>query len=186
MAGSAVHALRTGVMSATECCSKCFGDDGCSFYTYTNATSTTSAASEINGARRYVPVLSGTTGQGGVKGHASLSIQSADDVVLSGGAVLTSDPLLAIRSGSPKQHTTVAFALPLSPGAVISSLSFSYRYNSGYGKDDTGVGTNLTVLIAGKPVYHSPHMRDYSYDHNRTNYSVPVPVHIKGLSIPGE
>jgi hypothetical protein len=101
--GSAVHALRTGVMSATECCNKCFGDDGCSFYTYTNATSTTSttsaasAASETNGAMR--SVLSGTTEQGGMEGHAStteqgsmeghasLSIQSADDVVLSGGAV---------------------------------------------------------------------------------------------------
>jgi hypothetical protein len=83
-----VHALRTGVMSATECCNKCFGDDGCSFYTYTNATSaasTTSAASETNGARR--SVLSGTTDQAGMEGHASLSIQSADDVVLSGGAV---------------------------------------------------------------------------------------------------
>jgi hypothetical protein len=62
----------------------------------------------------------------------------------------------------------------LNPGATVVSISFAYRYDTGFGS--TGVGSNFTLLVADQPVYESPHFIDYSYSQNKSNYSQPVAV----------
>ena len=55
--------------------------------------------------------------------------------------------------------------VPLNPGTTIERVTFSYRYDTGYGP--TGTGTNFSLRVAGRPVYASPHLTDYEYSHNR-------------------
>ena len=63
----------------------------------------------------------------------TLVASSAKDLVLSGGAQVTANPLNNVRSGNPQQHTAATFAIPLTVGASISSVSFAYRYMTGFG-----------------------------------------------------
>ena len=99
------------------------------------------------------------------------------DLILVGGAALSQAgvaPRFALRSGNPPAHTSAALRVLLNPGATITRATFSYRYNTGFGP--TGVGTNFTLAVAGQPAYASPHLTDYAYGHNKSNYSLPVPV----------
>ena len=114
---------------------------------------------------------------------STYTLTAASDFVLSGGAGVQAAPLNSLRSGNPNGHSTAALAVPLTPGATISRVSFQYRYNSGFSETGANVGTNFTVRVAGQPVYASPHMRDYNYDQNRSNYSQPVPVDAAAISI---
>jgi hypothetical protein len=49
----------------------------------------------------------------------------------------------------------------LQPGAVVTSLSFSYRYCVGFAS--TGVGSNFTLKLGSSAAYVSPHFTDYPY-----------------------
>ena len=112
------------------------------------------------------------------------------DLLLAGGASVASAPLASLRSGSPGQHSTAAISVPLAPGTTLTGLSLAYRYDTGFGHAGDGrAGSNFTVsvgqhLVTSTPLYHSPHLVDFSYDANRSNYSAPVAVDVAGLSIP--
>ena len=114
---------------------------------------------------------------------SSLVATSAQDLVLSGGAQVTADPLNSLRSGNPGQHSVASFILKLSVGAVLQHVSFDYRYNIGFGGSNC-TGSNFSVRAAGATVYRSPHLKDYSYDKNRTNYSSPISVDVTVPSVP--
>eukprot|EP00937_MAST-01D_sp_MAST-1D-sp2_P000500 g500.t1 len=114
---------------------------------------------------------------------STFTLTAPGDFILGGGAGVQAAPLNSLRSGNPGQHSTAAIAVPLTPGATISRVKFEYRYNSGFSEAGANIGTNFTVRVAGQPVYVSPHMRDYNYDQNRSNYSQPVPVDAASLSI---
>lgn len=103
------------------------------------------------------------------------------DFQYAGGAAETADPLHSIRSGDPSHSTSASPLRALLPGATVISIAFSYRYSTGFGP--TGEGTNFTVRVAGQAVYASPKLVDYRYSENRSNYSLPVPVSLSGLSI---
>ena len=114
---------------------------------------------------------------------ASFVVAAAGDLVMSGGAQVIANPLSSIRSGNPGQRSVAAIKVPLSKGIVLTSLSFEYRYITGFGAAGTGSGSNFTIQAAGLDLYTSPHLTDYAYSDNRSNYSKPVPVRAAGLSI---
>ena len=119
----------------------------------------------------------------------------AHDFILAGGASLVlghgAPTGMALRSGSPGQHSAAAFPkLVLSPAATVTEVSFVYRYVTGYGAAGVGHGSNVSLYVSdetlrahGTVVYSSPHYTEYAYSHNSSNYSKPVFVHAKGLSI---
>merc|ERR1711957_1118025 len=90
----------------------------------------------------------------------------------------------SIRSGNPGQSTSVTLWADIADSAKrLATLSFSYRYVSGYGKADERMGTNFTVVLRDLDenledvlVYKSPELKDYSYDACRTCYSPQMPV----------
>ena len=106
-------------------------------------------------------------------------VRGSGDLLLSGGAGVQAAPLLSLRSGNPGGIATAAVAVPLAPGATIERVSLAYRYDTGYGP--TGVGANFTLRVAGQPVYASPALTDFSYSHDRSNYSQPVVVDAAAL-----
>jgi len=93
-----------------------------------------------------------------------------------------------IRSGNPGQSTSVTLRADIVDSATrLATLSFSYRYVSGYGKADERMGTNFTVVLRDLDenledvlVYNSPELKDYPYDGNaggcHTCYSPEMPV----------
>ena len=110
-------------------------------------------------------------------------IKEPGDLILTGGASVQAAPLNSLRSGNPSSRTSAALrGAMLNPGAMISRVSFTYRYDTGFGP--SGVGANFTLRAAGKAVYTSPHLTDYDYGHNRSNYSLPVLVNATSLSVP--
>ena len=113
----------------------------------------------------------------------SFVVSAARDFHLAGGAQVSANPLNSIRSGNPGQFSTVALSVSLSAGVTLESVSFSYRYITGFGAAGQGNGSNFTVRAAGVPVYASPHYNDYSYSANRSNYSNPVSVEASSLAI---
>lgn len=106
---------------------------------------------------------------------------SSDFSLLSGGAGVTANPLLSLRSGNPGTVSSATFATSLSPNALITGIDFSYQYLTGYGPK--GVGSNFTIEVAGVMLYESPSFTNYSYDANRSDYSPPVLMQISGLNI---
>ena len=84
------------------------------------------------------------------------AVQTAADVRLAGGATVLANPLLSLRSGSPGGHSSAVLSTPLTPGAEVSGLSFTYRYITGYGdkKGKKQLGANFTVLVGGQA--HAP------------------------------
>ena len=109
--------------------------------------------------------------------------QGPFDFVLSGGASVANAPLNALRSGNPGQHTIASFIAPLNPGVELQSVEFEYSYDMGFGAAGSGLGSNFTVSMAGSVLYESPHLNEYAYDANRTNFSTPIPVRAEGLSV---
>ena len=112
---------------------------------------------------------------------STYTLTAASDFVLSGGAGVQAAPLNSLRSGNPNGHSTAGFAITLSPGITVDRLTYAYRYDTGYGPG--GVGSNFTLRVAGQAVYASPHLTDYSYGQNRSNYSSPVVVDVAALGI---
>ena len=104
---------------------------------------------------------------------------SAHDLLLSGGASVTRNPLNCLRSGSPNQHSSAAFVLPLSPGVFLTTISFNYRYTVGWGAPAPGKGTNFSLRAGASShaLYSSPAYNDYPYSKAHPNYSSPVMVH---------
>ena len=105
----------------------------------------------------------------------SFVVAGARDIQTSGGASVTGNPLLSIRSGNPNDRSVAAFVLPLASGITLSHVSFDYRYSVGFGAPAPGTGTNFSLTVAGLALYHSPHYNDYPYSH-QANYSLPVSV----------
>ena len=103
------------------------------------------------------------------------------DWAYAGGAAETVDPVHSVRSGDPKQHSSASVLRELLPGALVTSVSFHYQYNTGFGP--SGVGANFTLRIAGTSVYESPELTEFRYSQNRSNYSLPVTVDKAGLVI---
>ena len=127
--------------------------------------------------------ISSKKGTGRSTGSSKIILAQYEDLYLSGGAGVAAAPLLVIRSGGPGQHSTAAARLPLLPAITVNRLTFSYRYDTGYGSDKPQVSSNFSVRIAGQTAYSSPHYSDYRYGHNRSNYSLPVSVDVQGLDI---
>ena len=106
------------------------------------------------------------------------------NIIVSGGASVTFNPILNLRSGTPNTKTTATLDTILRPGAVVTSMSFSYRYCFGYSK--TGIGSNFTLKLGSSVVYTSPHFTDYPYNKGSDPdkvYSPPVNVAADKLSI---
>ena len=102
-------------------------------------------------------------------------VDEPGDLVMAGGASVVAAPLYALRSGNPGERTSAAFrAARLQPGAAVSRVQFAYRYDTGFGPP--GDGANFSLRVGGATVYASPRLTDFSYDHNRSNYSRPVAV----------
>merc|ERR1711957_373501 len=84
-------------------------------------------------------------------------------------------PIPVINSSTAMFAASVA-NLEFANGASakrLATLSFSYRYVSGYGKADERRGTNFTVVLRHLDenledvlVYKSPELKDYPYDRN--------------------
>jgi sialidase-1 len=109
-------------------------------------------------------------------------LSSAKDFTgVTGGASITANPKLNLRSGSPNTHTTAAVALALPPGVVVTSVAFNYRYCFGW--STTGPGANFTLQIAKKVAYASPGFTDYPYSKSDPVYSPPVNITLAKLSI---
>ena len=99
------------------------------------------------------------------------------DLALSGGAQVTANPLLCVRSGNPGQKSVASFALPLRPGITITHMAFEFQYTIGFGlPGPTVVGANFTVKAAGVPLFVSPHYDEFPYSKSHPNYSQPVVV----------
>ena len=104
--------------------------------------------------------------------HATFVLDEPDKLILTGGASVQAAPLYSLRSGNPGQQTSAAHRSVLNPGATVGRVSFSFRYDTGFGP--SGVGANFTLRVAGHAVFSSPHLTDYQYSQNRSNYSEPV------------
>ena len=122
-------------------------------------------------------VISGSA----LKSAATFVVEQPFDVIMTGGASMSAAPLNSLRSGNPKMRAAAAIRAVLNPGATIERVACAYRYDTGFGP--TGEGANFTLRVAGRPVYASPHFTDYSYGHNRSNYSKPVPIDVAALGI---
>eukprot|EP01043_Picozoa_sp_COSAG02_P060921 COSAG02_NODE_8066_length_2722_cov_2.690431_5_plen_453_part_00 len=107
--------------------------------------------------------------------------ENPTELILAGGASVQSAPLYSLRSGNPHAHTSAALRVALNPGATVTRATFAYRYNTGF--DPSGVGTNFTLAVATQSAYTSPHLTDYTYGHNKSNYSLPVAVDAASLAI---
>ena len=118
-------------------------------------------------------------------GSTQISIRGLPgSTIVSGGASVVFNPILNLRSGTPNTKTTAAVDTMLQPGAVVTSMSFSYRYCFGYSK--TGIGSNFTLKLGSSVVYTSPHFTDYPYNKGSDPdkvYSPPVNVAADKLSI---
>jgi hypothetical protein len=112
---------------------------------------------------------------------STLVASSAADLRLSGGAAFAANPLSSLRSGEPHQHSAATFAVPLTPGAVLTGVSFEYRYTTGFGP--TGNGSNFSLVAAGATLYRSPPLTKFTYSKSHPNYSAPVTVRVNQLKL---
>jgi hypothetical protein len=123
-------------------------------------------------------------------------VVNRNDVRLAGGATFMpghgAPTGLSIRSGSSGAKTGASFptGMVFAPGSTVTGVSLSYRYIVGYEKTPSGTGATISLLISdldaatndGDVVYTSPHLTEYAYSHNSSNYSKPVPVDWTGAS----
>ena len=117
-----------------------------------------------------------------VGGMDTVTLTSAADFKTTGGAAVTHNPLSNVRSGSPHSVSTATLSVQLATGVTVNSLSFAYRYETGFhGNTSCGVRFNLTV--AGASVYDSPLLTAYPYSHFKDGYSPPVAVDKQQLGI---
>ena len=57
---------------------------------------------------------------GATQHHHSFVATGSADLIMSGGASVTRNPLECLRSGSPNQHSVAAFVLPLASGVTAN------------------------------------------------------------------
>jgi hypothetical protein len=95
-----------------------------------------------------------------------------------------------LRSGNPGETNSVRVGLVMqSAQHTVFSVSFSYRYVSGYGPAGRERGTNFTVFLTRVcsgtkiPIYSSPDLVDYPFDVCSYCYSPPVSVHVPGMHL---
>lgn len=123
-------------------------------------------------------------------------IAGGSDFTAAGGAVVTSNPSLSIRSGSPQQHSSAVLAtgvgtrLIVDPAKSLDTVAFAYQYITGYGAAGTHVGSNFSAVLrpvggvgADVVLHQSGELTDYSYDSCRSCYSPPVAVRKGGLRL---
>ena len=91
---------------------------------------------------------------------SSIEAATTADLVLTGGAALAANPLLSLRSGEPQALSSATFAVPLAAGAVLTSVSFDYRYTTGFAG---GNGSNFSLAVGHSVVYRSPQLADFPY-----------------------
>jgi beta-glucosidase-like glycosyl hydrolase len=117
---------------------------------------------------------------------STLTISSANDVLCQGGAAVTKNPLLCLRSGSPHVTTTAILTKSILAPAIktIDAINFSYSYETGYSGPRT-CGAQFNVTVAGKLAYASPILTDHPYSHSADprTYGQPVQVIIDSLDI---
>ena len=107
-------------------------------------------------------------------------------VRVGGGATVTTNPLLVLRSGSPNTTSYATLSAVLAPGVTIDALGFSYRFETGYGAGASAAcGAQLNVTAAGKTAYASPMLSGYPYSNTKdpSLYSPPVVVAAKDLAV---
>eukprot|EP00039_Didymoeca_costata_P011270 m.157470 g.157470 ORF g.157470 m.157470 type:complete len:530 (+) comp15118_c0_seq7:815-2404(+) len=113
-----------------------------------------------------------------------IEVQGCSDLSVAGGASVLSNPIRNIRSGEPGQKSTATITSQFASGVVLQSMSFAYQYLTGYSpSSNISDSSNFTVSVFGKQIYQSPHLYNYSYDHNKSGYSPPVPVLVKSLDL---
>ena len=96
-----------------------------------------------------------------------------------------------IRSGNPGELNTVTVSsIVQDPKHTLKSISFSFKYVSGYGPAGRKVGASLSLQIAKRcdavsPIvlYTSPQFTDYPFDVCSTCYSPSVLVNVTNLNI---
>ena len=133
-----------------------------------------------------------------VPAHAAAAANSSWSVVtvsgqrhhpgvrVGGGAAVTSNPLLVLRSGGPNTTSTATLSALLRPGVTLDGLSFSYRFETGYGEGaGVGCGAQFNVTAAGKTAFASPMMSGYPYANKKdpSLYSPRVPVEANDLGV---
>jgi|EP01046_Picozoa_sp_COSAG06_P041235 hypothetical protein len=102
-----------------------------------------------------------------------------------GGATVTTNPLLVLRSGSPNTTSSATLSAVLAPGVTIDALGFSFSFEMGYGDGASAAcGAQLNVTVAGKTAYASPMLSGYPYSRTKDPglYSPPVVV-MQGLAV---
>ena len=111
---------------------------------------------------------------------STLAAATATDLQLGGGATVVANPLLSLRSGEPHEQSVATFSVPLSVGATLTDMHFSYLYTSGF---SGGNGTNFSLVMAGTTVYRSPRLVEYAYSKTHPNFSTSVNVSVSRLAI---
>ena len=85
-----------------------------------------------------------------------------------GGATVTTNPLLVLRSGSPNTTSSATLSAVLAPGVTIDALGFSFSFEMGYGDGASAAcGAQLNVTVAGKTAYASPMLSGYPYSRTK-------------------
>ena len=104
-----------------------------------------------------------------------------------GGAAVTDNPLLVLRSGSPNTTSSATLTALLAPGVTVDALHFSFRYETGYGGAGAGAacGAQINVTAASKTAYESPMLSGYPYTNTKdpSLYSPPVVVAALDLAV---
>ena len=107
-----------------------------------------------------------------------LSTECASDFsyLSRGSQIEGAQPYSYWRTGNPKGSAKATLLAELAPGAVIQSMSFSYRYLAGFGPG--GQGGNISVQIGETTIYSSPELDSYNYSvpANHTGYSPAILV----------
>lgn len=156
------------------------------------AVSTRYAISPLEGicARLGVPIPSNAADSNLLKygvdmgGMDVVTLTAAADFKTTGGAAVTHNPLTNVRSGSPHSISTATLSAQLASGVTVNSLSFAYRYETGFhGNANHSCGIRFKLTIAGALVYDSPLLTAYPYSHSNDGYSPPVAVDKQQLGI---
>jgi hypothetical protein len=116
-------------------------------------------------------------------GTATFVIAVMTDLVPGGATSVTTAGCppgsVSLRSGGHHSTATATVAATLSPGITVTSVSFAYRYTTGYSGP---VGANFSLLVGGASVYASPLLTMYPYT-KTGNYSPAQPVAARNLAI---